>query len=152
MARKVKLGSPLFTNPFYTKCPLAASVAFKRRAGCFVYLASGNVALADSGTTQIFGWADVGKDWTTSATAGADDVTVCTDPYRVWEVPARDTFTAANLKAYRGDICDLEISTLQYVDNGEANEGVVVVVGGDVDEQTLFVHMNPLKCFQTTIV
>ncbi len=152
MGKKVKLGSPIFANPFFIECPVAASQTFERRSGHFVYISSGNVTIADSGTTEIFGWALVGKLWTSSATAAADKVTVCTDPFKVWEVPARDTFTAANLKSYIGDTCDLEISSnVQYVDNGESNEDTIVIVGGDVEEQTLYVHMNPNKCFATGI-
>lgn len=151
--KKVKLGSPLFDSPFYIECPVAASQNFQRRSGHFVYLSSGNLTIADSGTTEIFGWALVGDDWTSSSTAGADKVTVDTNPFHVWEVPARDTFTATNLKNYIGDTCDLEISSnIQYIDNGESNEDTIVIVGGDVDEQTLYVHMNPNKCYQTEIV
>jgi len=150
--KKVKLGSPIFANPFYIKCPVAASQTFKRRSGHFVYLSSNRVNIADSGTSQLFGWALVGKDWTSSSTAGADKVTVDTYPFHVWEVPARDTFTAANLEAYIGDTCDLEVvSNIQYVDNGESNEDTIVIVGGDVDEQTLYVHMNPNKCYATGV-
>ena len=148
--KKVKLGSPVFANPFLIKAPVAASQAFKRRSGHFVYLSSNNVNIADTGTTQLWGWALVGKDWTSSSTAGADKVTVDTNPYHVWEIPARDVFTAANLAAYIGDHCDLEISSvIQYVDNGESNEDTIVCIGGDVDEQTLYVHMNPNKLYAT---
>ena len=152
MAKKVKLGR-IFDRPFYIKCPVAASQAFYQRSGHFVYLSSNNVTIADSGTTQLFGAAQIGSDWTSSSTAGADTVTVCTDPMAVYEVPARDTFTASNLAAYVGDTCDLEISSgIQYIDNGESNEDTIVIVGGDVDEQTLYVHMNPNTCYQTGIV
>ena len=152
MGKKIKLGSPIFDNPFFIEAPLAASQAFKCRSGHFVYLTRGVITIADSGDGEIWGWGLVGKDWTCSAVSAADKITVCTDPYKVWEVPARDTFTAANLAAYLGDTCDLEISSdIQYVDNGESNEDVVVVVGGDVEEQTLYVHMNPLKAYQTGI-
>ena len=151
MAKKVKLGR-IFDNPFYIKCPVAANQTWKRRSGHFVYLSSNYVTIADSGTTQLFGVALIGKDWTGSSTAGADVVTVDTHPFHVWEVPARDTFTAANLASYIGDTCDLEVSSnIQYVDNGESSEDTVVIVGGDVDEQTLYVHMNPNACYQTGI-
>lgn len=152
MGKKVKLGSPLFDNPFYIECPVAASQAFARRSGHFVKIASGNVTIADSGDSELFGWALVGKAWTSSSTAAADKVTVVTDPSKVWEIPARDAFTAANLKAYIGDTCDLEINGgIQYADNGESNEDTLVIVGGDVDEQTLYVHLNPNKCYATGI-
>ena len=148
--KKVKLGSPVFANPFLKKAPVAASQAFKRRSGHFVYLASNNVNIADSGTTELWGWALVGKDWTSSSTAGADKITVDRHPLHVWEVPARDTFTASGLLALIGDTMDLEIaSVIQYVDNGESNEDTIVCVGGDVDEQTLYVHMNLNKLYQT---
>ena len=150
--KKVKLGSPIFANPFYIKCPVAASQVFYRRSGHFVYISSGNVTVADSGTGELFGWALTGKNYTSSSTAGADTLTIDTNPFHVWEIPARDTFTAANLKAYIGDTCDLEVSnSIQYADNGESNEDTIVIVGGDVDEQTLYVHMNPNKCYQTGI-
>ena len=153
MAKKVKLGAPIHGSPFYHKMPLAASQAFKRRSGQFMTLSSSRAQKADSGDTEIWGWALIGKDWTSSSTAGADTVTICTDPFKVWEIPARDTFTATNLAAYIGDTCDLEIaSDIQYADNGESTEDVIVIVGGDVDEQTLYVHMNPNKLYQTGVV
>jgi hypothetical protein len=148
---KAKLGAPIFPFSFLIDLPVAASQAFKRRSGQYVKVASGRADIADSGDSEIWGWALIGKDWTSSSTAGADWVTVDTFPYHVFEIPARDTFTASNLEGYIGDTCDLEVSTYQYADNGESNEDVIVVVGGDVDEQTLYVHMNPNKCYQTAI-
>lgn len=149
--KKVKLGSPIFANPFHIEMPLAATQTFYRRSGHFVTISGGNISVAND-PSAILGWALVGKDWISSGTAAADKVTVCVDPYKVWEVPARDTFTVAQLKGLIGDACDLEQNGdgIQCVDWAEYSKEVLIVVGGDVDEQTLYVHMNPLKLFAVT--
>ncbi len=149
MAKKVKLGMPLISRPFLIEFPVAASQAFTRRSGHFVKKDVNNRAdIADSGDTQLQGWALVGKDWTSSATAGADKVTVDTHPLHVWEIPSDATFTAATLATIVGETCDLIVnSNVQQADFGESNEDVIMIVGGDVDEQTLYVHMNPLKMY-----
>lgn len=150
---KAKLGMPLIARPFLIDAPVAASQVFKRRSGHFVRLASNNVNIAGSGHTEIWGWALVGKDWTSSATAGASKVTVDTHPYHVWEIPSDATFTASGLLALIGDTCDLIVnSNIQQADVGENTEKVIVIIGGDVDNQTLYVHMNPNKCYATGVV
>lgn len=153
MGKKVKLGAPIFAFPQMQKVPIAASQTFSRRSGHYVKLdASKHADIADSGDSEIAGWMHMGKDFTSSSTAGADKGSIDAFPFSVYEVPARDTFTAANLASYIGETCDLEVaSNIQYVDNGESNEDNVVVVGGDVDEQTLYVHLNPNKMYQTGI-
>ena len=154
MGKKVKLGMPLISKPFLIEMGLTASQAFKRRSGHFVKLAASRATIAASGDAQIWGWALVGKDWTSSGTAGQDKVTVDTHPFHVWEIPTDAAFTAAELLALIGDHCDLIVSAggIQQADIGEANEDVIVIIGGDVDEQTLYVHMNPLKCYATGVV
>ncbi|RLF07605.1 MAG: hypothetical protein DRJ60_02320 [Thermoprotei archaeon] len=153
--KKVKLGMPLLSRPFLIECPVAASQAFKRRSGHFVKLDSNRRAeIADSGDSEIIGWALVGADWTSSSTAGADKITVDTHPLHVWEIPADATFTAANLAALIGKTCDLIVdgNGIQKADIGESNEDVIVIIGGDVDEQTLYVHLNPNKLYATGVV
>jgi len=153
MAKKVKLGMPLISRPFLIECPVAASQAFKRRSGHFVKLDSNRrVTIADSGDSEIIGWALVGKDWTSSSTAGADKVTVDTHPLHVWEIPPDAAITASSLAGLIGKTCDLIVSSnIQYADIGESNEDVIVIIGGDVDGQTLYVHMNPNKLYATGV-
>ena len=153
MAKKVKLGMPLIARPFLIEMGLTASQVFKRRSGHFVKIASNRATIAGSGDTQIWGWALVGKDWTSSNVAGQDKVTIDTHPMHVWEIPSDASFTASGLLALIGDTCDLVVnSNIQQADIGESNEDVIVIVGGDVDEQTLYVHMNPNKMYTVGVV
>lgn len=151
--KKVKLGMPVLAQPLLKEVGLTASQVFKRRSGHFVKLVSNYATIAGSGDVEIKGWALVGKDWTSSATAGQDKITIDADPGHVWEIPADATFTESSLLALIGDTCDLIVnSNIQQADIGESFEDVIVIMGGDVDEQTLYVHMNPNKCYQTGVV
>lgn len=151
--KKVKLGAPLISRPFLIEMGLTASQAFKRRSGHFVKLAANYATIAVAGDTEIWGWALVGKDWTSSDQAGQDKVTVDTHPLHVWEIPADAAFTAAELLALIGKTCDLVVTGggIQQADWGETEKDVIVIIGGDVDEQTLYVHMNPNKLYQSGV-
>ena len=152
MGKKVKLGMPIIARPFLIEVGLTASQIFKRRSGHFVVMnpTTGFVTIAADSAAIITGWALVGKDWTSSGTAGQDKVTVDTHPLHVWEMPSDAAFTAAALLLLIGDTCDIAVdgtTKIQSVDIGETNQDLLVIVGGDVDEQTLYVHMNPLKLY-----
>jgi len=134
--------------------PVASSQAFKLGSGKYVKLdGSQRADIADSGDTELFGWALVGGDTTSSATAGATKISVDTSPLSVNELPIDETQTEAQLAALLGKTCDLIVaSDIQQADIGESNEDVIQIVGYDVDRQTVYTRMNPNKMAATGVV
>jgi hypothetical protein len=132
--------------------PVAASQAFKLNSGKFVKLASNQADIADSGDSELFGWALVGGDTTSSSVAGATKISVDTSPLSVFELPIDETLTETELAAILGETCDLIVtSDIQYADVGESNEDTIQIVGYDVDRQTVHVRMNPNKMAATGV-
>lgn len=134
--------------------PLAASQVFKYKSGKFlVKNGDGNYEIADSGDTEIAGWAMINGEFTSNSTAATDKVAMNISLDAVFEIPADATFTAAELKAMRMKTCDLIVaSNIQKADIGESNEDVIQIIDGDVDSQTLFVRINPNKLGTTGVV
>lgn len=154
MGNRAKYGIIFMPNPGSVKQdqPCAASVAFKNLSGKFMVKdGSSNYAIADSGDTELAGWAMAGE-FTASSTAAKTTVPIVDDFSAIFEIPSDATFTAAELKALVGKTCDLIVaSNIQQADIGESTEDVIIIVGGDVDRQTLFVRLNPNKFGQTGV-
>jgi hypothetical protein len=134
--------------------PVAASQAFKLNSGKFVKLdANKRADIADSGDSELFGWALVGGDTTSSSDAGGTKISVDTSPLSVFELPIDETLTETELAALLGETCDLIVtSDIQYADVGESSEDTIQIVGYDVNRQTVHVRMNPNKMAATGVV
>ena len=135
--------------------PVAASQAFKARSGKFVKLdASKHADIAESGDSELFGWALVGGDTTSSSTAAATKVSVDTSVTSIFELPYDDTtVTEANLAELLGETCDLIVaSDIQYADIGESNEDTIQILGYDFNRKTVYVRLNPNKLAATGVV
>ena len=136
--------------------PLAASVAFKALSGKFMQLnSSGQVLIAVAGVTDLIGWAFTGLDWTSSATAGNDKVTVNLALDAQYEMPiygdgpSGTAVTEATLKGNIGLMCDLNVtSNIQSVNTSGTSQNVIQIVGYNyygsaAGEQTYIVKLVP---------
>lgn len=141
--KEVKYGYRGGPRVFVDAWPIAASQNFEDRSGKFVKLdANDRVDIADSGDTQIEGWAEVGN-FTSSSTAGADTCQVDVSELSLYGMPA--DADPANI---RGETCDLIVtSDIQYADVGESNEDVIAVLNLDTANDTVVVRMNGLKMY-----
>lgn len=129
---------------------VGASEVFSAKSGRFVELdgGSGDIKAATSGAAALIGAVDfVG---TASSTEGGTELPVQTSTQVVYEMPVYDGTTAGvsvsqdTIDSYVGRTCDLYVaSNIQYADtNGDTDE-TFIIVGGDADENTLYVVMNP---------
>ena len=147
-------------HTYYTQPqPLAASVVIKALSGKFVTKdGSGNLALSAAADTQIHGWADVGTGdgtFTASATAGDTKVPIVRDLQVVFEIPNKtgQTLTEATLKTLMFKTCDLYVdSGIQQADTTASTTDVLVIVGGDVAKNWLYVMINPAKFYTAGVV
>ena len=148
MPKEVKYGYLYGPRVFVNAWPVAASQVLDRRSGRFVKLDSNDrIDIADSGDTQIEG-AVSEQGFTSSATAGATLVSVDVSDLSVYRMVAD-----ADPANTRGETCDLIVtSDVQYADIGESNEDVIVIVDLDTTNDTVDVHMNPLKMFAAGVV
>lgn len=141
--------------------PVAASQYFHRNGGAFVYLdASGHVTLALTATATLFGYAIAPQSpnavsagsssdyWKSSATAGADYVSVITDLNAEFLVPADATAAASDA----GNACDLigvNDGTVQQADIGTSSTDVLRIVGPGTAvggaSTDVVVRFNPAK-------
>ena len=148
MPKEVKYGYLRGPRVFADAWPIAASQAFKNDGGKFVKLATNQVDIADSGDTELQGWAEVGE-YTSSATAGADKADVDVSPLSIYRMPA-DADPATTVL---GDTCDLIItSDIQYADVGESTEDVIKIINHDSTNDTVDVHMAFPKLDATGVV
>lgn len=135
--------------------PVAASQTIYKRSGKFVKLDSNErVDLADSGDGELFGWAMVGGDYSSSSTAGGSEMSVDIRTEVIHEIPYDDTtVTEAQLAAILGKTCDLIVTSgYQYADIGESNEDVIQIVGYNYNRKTVFVKMVTSKVAATGVV
>ena len=139
--------------------PAAASQAFKNLGGFFVKLDSNErIDLADSGDTEIIGWAYY-SELTTSATAGNTSVPVDIGLDRCYLLPTDAVQTETQLRGLVGHTCDLIVSAggLQQADIGESNEDVLQIVdymiwGTAATQQGVIVRLNPIKIGASGVV
>ncbi len=148
MPKEVKYGYLTGPRLFVKAWPIAASQVFEDSGGKFIKLdANDRIDIADSGDTQIEGWAEVG-DFTSSATAGADTAQVDVSPLSLYRVIAD-----ADPADTRGETADLIVtSNIQYVDVGESNEDVVAILDLDTADDTVDVVMNVNKMYVAGVV
>jgi len=135
---------------------VAASQAFARKGGKFVYMSTaGTVTLAGGCKESIFGWAEVPKDasatnfWTSSATAHESKVFVIYGLEDVFEVPyysASASVCASTLSVNLGIYSSGGVQMLATSCN-TASE-CFSVVDYDKNENTVFVKIDP-DCKQT---
>lgn len=148
MPKEIKYGYLFGPRVFVNAWPIAASQNFQNNSGKWVKLdSSDRVTIADSGDTQIEGWAEVG-DFTSSATAAADVASVDLSYLAVYRMPAD-----ADPASTRGETCDLIVnSTNQQADIGESNEDVIKIVDFDTVADTVDVMMSPIKAFTAGVL
>lgn len=153
---------PVQTEYWAKEMPVAASQMFLPRSAHFIYLdSSGHVTFGATSTDKLYGWALVPQSfqigstaasngyWTSSATAGADKVSVIPFAcnlhivYRVPTTPAGGLAVAARC----GETCDIvgtNDGTIQYATPGTTSTDVLLVVGipEDGDTNQIYVCAN----------
>lgn len=150
MPKEVKYGYLRGPRVIIKAWPIAASQVVNDRGGKFVKLDSNDrIDIADSGDTQIEGWLEspsgqgLRAGLTTSSTAGADTGEVDVSELSCYRMPAD-----ADPANTRGESADLIItSDVQYVDVGESNEDVIVILDLDTTDDTVDVRMNSIKMY-----
>lgn len=143
---------PIFRREGMTRVdlPIKASQAFKALGGKFVSkdsTTSYKIAVAADGGTgvEVVGWLDVAGDVTTPA--AITKYSVITDLEAVYELPSDAAFTEAEGIALLFKTCDLKDTNaagtaVQSADIGASATDVIVIVGYDVDAQTVYVKLN----------
>jgi hypothetical protein len=127
--------------------PVYASQVFSAKSGRFVngQVQAGYITSAADGADYLMGAVDfVG---TTSSTSGGTKLAVDVSTETIYEVPAwasaATTVTQAIIDAYIGKACDLKVDTnIQYADYDTATDDVLLIVGGSVADNCLYVKIN----------
>lgn len=138
---------------FSILAPLAASQTLKALSGRFLFRASDDFREITAADATIAGFIDwVG---TSSATAGATIVPMNNAADTIYELPYYDgsntatALTATALDAIVNETCDLYVaSNVQYANAGASATDVILIVGGNLVNSTLYVKIAPGK-FQT---
>ena len=117
---------------------LAASVAFKYLGGKFVSLdSSEQAALTVASDTRIFGWADAGE-FTSSATAGNDKVSVNVSREAQYWMPA----SAAVTRDLVGKTCDVNVASgIQQATVTLSTRDVLKIWDVDIPNQLVLVSI-----------
>jgi len=145
---KVKYGK-IFGNSSFTaqSFPVGASQVFKAQSGRIVKLNSGYLEVAGDGDGVVFGFVDVGDLTVTSA--GDVSLPVDTSLDAAYELPVKRTagdFTESDLYGLIGKTCDLIVeSNIQKANLDTSDEDTIIIVGGNVENQTVYVKLNPAK-------
>lgn len=135
--------------------PINASVVFKARGGKFVSKDGAGtgykLAVAADGATTlgVIGWCDVSGDFTVPA--ASTKFPVITDCNAIFEMPigvaamTEAECIAALFKT--SSIVDTNVAgtTVQSVRKSTTGTGELIIVGYDVDAQTLYVKLNPAQ-------
>lgn len=134
--------------------PVAASQAFARKGGKFVYISTaGAVTRVGDCGTSIRGWASIPKDasatnfWTSSSTAKKDEIFVISGLEDIFEIPyysASASVTASVVGNALGIYTDSGVQKAQE-DCAAASE-CLIVTDYDTNENTVFVRIDP-DCF-----
>ena len=147
---------PIFvgTGAQRVELPIKASVAFKAKGGKFVSkdsTTSYKLAVAADGATTlgVVGWCDVVGDFTTPA--AITKFSVITDTNAIFEMPigvaamTEAECIAALFKT--SSIVDTNVAgtSVQSVRKSTTGTGELIIVGYDVDAQTLYVKLNPAQ-------
>jgi hypothetical protein len=134
--------------------PIKASVAFKAKGGKFVSKDGTDdyklaVAADGASTAGVIGWCDVQGDFTTPA--AITNFPVITDTNAIFEMPiGGGAMTEAQCIAAmfkKSSIVDTNVAgtSVQSVRNATAGTGELIIVGYDVEAQTLYVKLNPAQ-------
>ena len=147
---------PIFvaTGAQRVELPIKASVAFKAKGGKFVSkdsTTSYKLAVAADGATTlgVVGWCDVVGDFTTPA--AITKFSVITDTNAIFEMPIGvSAMTEAECIAAlfkTSSIVDTNVAgtSVQSVRKSTTGTGELIIVGYDVDAQTLYVKLNPAQ-------
>lgn len=132
--------------------PVAASQAFARRGGKFVYLDSaGAVTIVGACGTSFKGWAVTPKDaaatnfWTSSATAKADSLFVISGLDNIYEIPyytsGSASVDASVMSAALGIYMDSGVQKAQ--DDCTAASECLIPVDFNKKENTVLVKIDP---------
>ena len=144
--------------------PLAASQYLNKLSGRILTMdGSGNFALTGATDSLVAGVTEaITQDSSTgcsSATAAADSVILIDDVNQPFEMPVvtGTTITAASLKLLLGKTCDIAIAgstttTIQQANIGASTYDVIVIVGGNVDRNTVYVKLNSTKMKSSGVV
>ena len=120
--------------------PAASGVAFKDLGAKFVVVdANNDVALVSDGENHIYGWANVGE-FTTTASAGADKISVDISMKSQYWVPATNGTLS---EAMRGDTCDIAVSVggIVSADIGNSSDDVLLIVDIDIVNSAVLVKI-----------
>jgi len=130
--------------------PMAASQAFHRRGGKFVYAVAGDMTRCATAVAVVSGWAVTPKDasatnfWTSSSTAGSDLVFVIQGLEDVFELPV-DEGNASLAASYfnRGAGLVINSAGVQVAKLGGVAASPVSIVDIDTDNKTVRVKIKP---------
>ena len=123
-----------------------ASEVVKAASGRFVITdGSGRLEIADSGDTQLVGWAEH-REETVSSTEGGTKTQLNINTDAVYKIPLGGSGTLTRAMFY--DTCDLIVaSNIQSADL-TSTEDVIVIVGGDIANQKwVLVKLNTRKMY-----
>lgn len=138
-----------------TSLPINAGVIFKANGGKFVSKDGAGtgykLAVAADGATTlgVIGWCDVSGDFTVPA--ASTPMTVITDPNAIFEMPigvAVMTEAECITALFKtSSIVDTNVAgvAVQSVRKSTTGTGELIIVGYDVDAQTLYVKLNPAQ-------
>lgn len=121
-----------------------ASEVIKAASGRFVKTdGAGYMEIADSGDSEIIGFAEHGEG-TTSSTDGGTKAPINISLDAVYKIPIGGAATLTRAMFY--DTCDLIVaSNIQGADL-TSSEDVLIIVGGDLtNNKWILVKLNPLK-------
>jgi hypothetical protein len=148
MSNKLKYGVvPSYgCEPAYTwEAEMLASDVLSPKSGRLVVYDIGDTYFraVNNGENKVSGYVD--QDFTASSTSGNDKIPIAMNcdqfatemPYAT--AGAAGTLTAATLKTYIAKLFDLYVTgNIQYADN-QQNDSLMRVIGGDVDNNTIYV-------------
>lgn len=136
--------------------PVAASQVFKKAGGNFVSDdTSGRVQLSVAGDRNVVGHALPNENWTSSSTAGGNDIPVDTSFESTYEVPINNgTYAATNLLK----VCDISVvAGIQGANLLAATQKILWIVGKGTTNAagtvvSVLVQRNQVQFNPTTIV
>jgi len=128
-----------------------ASEVIKAASGRFVKTdGSGYMEIADSGDSELIGFAEHGEK-TTSSTDGGTKASLDISPNSVYKIPIGGSATLTRAMFY--DTCDLIVASNIQAADLTSSEDVLQIVGGDLtNNKWVLVRLNPVKLGATGCV
>jgi len=135
--------------------PVAASQAFARRGGKFVYVSTaGAVTLVGDCGTSIRGWAVIPKDasatnfWTSDSTAKEDEIYVISGLEDIFEIPYHNASASVNASVVGNALGIYNTGGVQKAQEDCAAASECLIVSDfDTNENTVWVRIKP-GCFK----